>query len=58
MHVDHPAQPSKSGIPVRFEPSARIDDTSADTNGVEWELILNYQDSEEGDSIWTLKGRD
>ena len=43
---------------MRFEPSARIDDTSADTNGVEWELILNYQDSEEGDSIWTLKGRD
>ena len=43
---------------MRPAPSARIDDTGADTNGVEWELILNYQDSEEEDSIWTLKGRD
>lgn len=58
VHVDHSAQPSQSAIPVRPAPSARIDDTGADTNGVEWELILNYQDSEEDDSIWTLKGRD
>jgi predicted PilT family ATPase len=58
VQVEHSAQPSKSAIPVRLEPSARIDDTSADTSGVEWELVLNYQDSEEDDSIWTLKGRD
>jgi KH domain len=59
VHVDQSAQPSRSAIPVRLEPSARIDDTtSAEASGVEWELVLNYQDSEEGDSIWTLKGRD
>ena len=56
--MDHSVQPTKSAIPVRNESSARIDDTSADTNGVEWEVVPNYQDSEEGDSIWTLKGRD
>ena len=57
--MDQSAQPSQSAIPVRLEPSARIDDTaSAEASGVEWELVLNYQDSEEGDSIWTLKGRD
>ena len=58
MNVEHSAQPSKSAIPVRLEPSARIDDTNADSSGIEWELVLNYQDSEEDDSIWTLKGRD
>jgi len=58
VHVDQSAQPTKPAIPMRLEPSARIDDTSADTNGVEWEIVLNYQDSEEDDSIWTLKGRD
>ena len=58
MHVDQSTQPSQSAIPVRHEPSARIDDTSAEASGVDWELVLNYQDSEEGDSIWTLKGRD
>ena len=58
MHVDHSAQPSQSAIPVRLEPSARIDDTNAEASGVEWELVLNYQDAEEDDSIWTLKGRD
>ena len=56
--MDHSAQPSKSAIPVRPEPSARIDDTSSDTSGVEWELIANYQNSEEDDSIWTLRSRD
>jgi hypothetical protein len=59
VHVDQSAQPSQSAIPVRHEPSARIDDTtSAEASGVEWELVLNYQNSEEDDSIWTLKGRD
>jgi len=57
VNVEHSAQPSKSAIPVRLEPSARIDDTN-DSSGIEWELVLNYQDSEEDDSIWTLKGRD
>lgn len=58
VHVDQSAQPSQSAIPARFEPSARIDDTSAEASGVEWELVPNYQDAEEDDSIWTLKGRD
>ena len=58
VHVDQSVQPSQSAIPVRHEPPARIDDTSAEASGIEWELVLNNQDSEEGDSIWTLKGRD
>ena len=58
VHVDQSAQPSQSAIPVRREPPARIDDASTEASGVEWELALNFQDSEEGDSIWTLKGRD
>jgi rRNA processing protein Krr1/Pno1 len=57
VHVDQSVQPSQSAIPVR-EPSARIDETSAEASGVEWELVLNNQNPEEGDSIWTLKGRD
>ena len=58
VHVDQSVQPSQSAIPVRHEPPARIDDTNAEASGVEWELVLNYKDSEAGDSIWTLKGRD
>lgn len=27
-------------------------------SGQEWEMVLNYQDTDEGDSTWTLKARD
>jgi hypothetical protein len=56
--------PQKSAVPSRPPPSngapvARIDDESDDvTPDLQWQVILNYQDAEEGDSEWTLKSRD
>lgn len=40
--------------------TARIDDPDTDAAGVEaqWQVVPNYQDAEEGDSVWTLKARD
>lgn len=55
--VDHSAQPQKAGVPSRPTPSARIDDNE-DGSESEWEVVANYLDAEEGDSEWTLKGRD
>lgn len=54
--------PSKSAIPVRppngESSAARIDEADEDVPGIEWQVIPNYQDTEEGDSVWTLKARD
>jgi hypothetical protein len=47
--------PTKSGIPTRT-PSARIDE--AESGEPEWEIMENYQDADDGDSIWTLKAKD
>ena len=65
------AQPTKSALPSRPSGStpsptalaARVDDaesSTATTNTTEeqWEIVENYKDAEEGDSTWTLKGRD
>jgi len=49
-----PTQP-----PSTANPSARIDDTEdSTTTEIQWEVVANYQDAEEGDSTWTLKARD
>jgi len=62
VHVDQSPQPSKPGMPVKppsTVPTARIDDTAeAAVSEPQWEVILNYQDAEEGDATWTLKTRD
>jgi hypothetical protein len=52
-------QPTKPSVPTRV-PSARIDDATEVAAALEpqWEVVPNYQDSEEGESIWTLKARD
>jgi len=55
VFVEHSALPTKSGIPSRT-PSARIDE--AGSGEPEWEIVANYQDTDEGDSTWTLKARD
>jgi len=60
------AQPTKSSLPSRPSGSstalaARVDDaesTTASTTEEQWEIVENYKDAEEGDSTWTLKGRD
>ncbi|KAL1939803.1 hypothetical protein VTO73DRAFT_9503 [Trametes versicolor] len=65
VHVEQSVQPSKPAVPPQPTPqagavTARIDDPDTDTAGVEaqWQVVPNYQDAEEGDSVWTLKARD
>jgi len=63
------AQPTKSSLPSPSGSSssstalaARVDDaetaTTTTTTEEQWEIVENYKDTEEGDSTWTLKGRD
>ncbi|KAI0630344.1 hypothetical protein C8Q77DRAFT_1200897 [Trametes polyzona] len=66
VHVEQSVQPSKPAVPP--QPSsqagaavtARIDDPDTDAAGAEaqWQVVPNYQDAEEGESVWTLKARD
>jgi hypothetical protein len=64
VQVDQSIQPQKLALPSRppltVTPSARIDDFEGNSASpeFEWEVIANYQDAEEGDSIWTLGARD
>lgn len=63
VQIDQSAHPQKSAIPTRPEatpaPTARIDEVEEDVEtGVQWEVIPNYQDAEEGNSTWTLKAHD
>ncbi|KAG1716418.1 hypothetical protein ID866_770 [Astraeus odoratus] len=61
VHVEQSVQPEKSTLPtqppqpVNF--NARIDDTD-DAPQADWQVIPNFQDAEEGDSVWTLKAKD
>lgn len=52
-----PEKPSASPRPQPSGGSGRIDD-EVEEEGVEWHIVPNYQDAEEGDSEWTLNGRD
>ena len=62
--VDQPTVPEKPAS--RSRPTAgtangnaaRIDQDDADEEGVEWQVTSNYQDGDDGESEWTLKGRD
>ncbi|KAJ4483213.1 hypothetical protein J3R30DRAFT_3446889 [Lentinula aciculospora] len=63
VQVDQSIQAQKPEVPRRPTPSgtssARIDEEEdADGPEVEWEVAPNYQNVEEGDSLWTLKARD
>ncbi|KAJ3829948.1 hypothetical protein F5880DRAFT_1607106 [Lentinula raphanica] len=63
VQVDHSVQAQKPQTPARpasnGASAARIDqDEDSDVPEAEWEVVPNYQDAEEGDSIWTLKARD
>lgn len=63
VHVDISGHPQKSAVPPQplstsaTTPSARIDDSESALE-ILWEVIPNYQDAEEGSSIWTIKARD
>jgi len=62
VSVDQSVTPTKSAVPARpyTDATARIDDTDPETNreGVQWQVIANYQDAEEGNSEWTLRAKD
>ncbi|KAF6760130.1 SCP160 protein [Ephemerocybe angulata] len=64
VQVDQTVQSRQTSLPERpaseNASSARIDDEgdNAAIPEFEWQVVENYQDAEEGDSIWTLKGRD
>ena len=60
--VDQSTTPTRSAVPTRpsTEATTRIDDVDSETDfgGVQWQVIANYQDAEEGNSEWTLRARD
>ncbi|KAG6898178.1 hypothetical protein C0992_004165 [Termitomyces sp. T32_za158] len=63
VQVDSSHQPSKSAVPTKPSSpptsTARIDEAEEESaSKIHWEVILNYEDAEEGDSTWTLKARD
>lgn len=66
MDAEPSAKPAQSSLPSRPSSSnsaalaARVDDveSTAATTEEQWEIVENYKDAEEGDSTWTLKGRD
>lgn len=63
VQVEQSAQPMKSAVPTgpssKAVPSARIDEDEDETaTEVQWIVEPNYQDAEEGESVWTLKARD
>ncbi|KAL4252818.1 K Homology domain-containing protein [Abortiporus biennis] len=66
VQVEQSSMPHKPAVPPRPSPqaadetSARIDDPDSDVPATEaqWQVVPNYQDAEEGDSVWTFKARD
>ncbi|GAB1521372.1 hypothetical protein RhiTH_004467 [Rhizoctonia solani] len=61
VQVDQSQQPSKAASTPRPPPpsggATRIDEEPAE-EAVQWQVVENHQDGEEGDSEWTLRGRD
>lgn len=62
VHVDidvTPVRPTLPQRPASEAKAARIDDAEEEPVGdVEWQVISNYQNVEEGECKWTLKARD
>lgn len=70
VQVDQSSHPAKSAVPTRSPAAngaangavtARIDEADSEpaaASAIEWEVIPNYQDAEDGESTWTLKGKD
>ncbi|OJA13068.1 hypothetical protein AZE42_01903 [Rhizopogon vesiculosus] len=61
--VEQASKPQKPAVPTappqNGSVTARIDDAEdAPSLEIHWQVIENYQDAEEGDSEWTLKGSD
>ncbi|KAH9935324.1 uncharacterized protein B0H18DRAFT_975337 [Fomitopsis serialis] len=65
VQVEQSALPHNPAVPPHPAPQAdateaRIDDPDAESASpaVQWQVVLNYQDTEEGDSEWVFKARD
>jgi len=62
VEAEPSTQPSRSATPSRppnsATPAARVDDVEENVTEAQWEVVDNYTDAEEGESSWTLKGRD
>ncbi|EMD37873.1 hypothetical protein CERSUDRAFT_114510 [Gelatoporia subvermispora B] len=65
VQVEQSALPQHPAVPPRpaqqaDATAARIDDTESAPAGAEiqWQVVPNYQDAEEGESDWTFKARD
>jgi len=65
VQVEQSKMPSKPAVPPHPEPQAtateaRIDDAENATpsSEIQWQVVPNYQDAEEGESEWTFKARD
>lgn len=63
VSVEQASKPQKAAVPTappqNGSATARIDDAEdAAPIEIHWQVIENYQDAEEGDSEWTLKGSD
>ncbi|GLB37618.1 putative K homology RNA-binding domain containing protein [Lyophyllum shimeji] len=63
VQVDQSQQPTKSAVPTKPSssdmPTARIDEAEDEAAPqIQWQVVPNYQDAEDGESVWTLKARD
>ena len=64
VHVEQSAVPKNPPVPARpaaaeGASTARIDDTETDTVvEAQWQVVPNYQDTEEGEAEWTFKAPD
>ncbi|KAG5638880.1 hypothetical protein H0H81_009183 [Sphagnurus paluster] len=63
VQVDQSQLPSKSAVPTKpastEAATARIDEAEEEGLAkIEWEVVENYQNAEEGESVWALKARD
>ena len=58
--VEHSNLPTKAAVPTPppGAASARIDETGEDEEGIQWSVVENYSEGEEGDVEWTVKARD
>jgi len=59
-HVEHSNLPTKAAVPTPppGAASARIDETGEDEEEIQWRVVVNYSEDEEGDVEWTVKARD
>jgi KH domain len=53
-----PEKPLSRPPPSTNKAATRIDEPADSEDGVEWQVVPNYQDAEEGDAEWIFKGRD